>query len=291
MGSIANDPSLVVIVGPTASGKSALAVNLAKRFNGEIIAADSRTVYRGMDIGTAKPSMNDRTAVPHHLLDIVNPDDSFTVADFQRLAKRAVVDIAARGRVPFLVGGSGLYIDAVIYDFGLRPAADPAGRAELQKLSVDELQERILDKGIALPFNKRNPRHLIRTLETGGLTPVKGNLRSNTLVIGLDADKEDLEVKIAKRVSAMVDAGFVEEVRRLAARYGWDSPALQAPGYRSFQEYIGGTVSLEEAKRLFVQRDLQYAKRQKTWFKRSSDIHWISNPEEAVDLVTTFLNN
>ena len=111
------------------------------------------------------------------------------------------------------------------------------------------------------------------------------------MVIGLDTDKADLEVNIAKRVSAMVDAGFIEEVRTLADRYAWDSPALQAPGYRSFHEYIGGTISLEEAKRLFVQRDLQYAKRQKTWFKRSSDIHWISNPEEAVDLVTTFLNN
>ncbi len=290
MGSAANQPFLVVILGQTASGKSALALDLARRFNGEIIAADSRTVYRGMDIGTAKPTAEERAEIPHHLIDIVNPNELFTVADFQKQANVAIADITARGKLPILVGGTGLYIDAVIYNFQLRSPADPKQRQELSSLSVEELQQRLAEQGIALPENRKNPRHLIRTLETGGQTGDRTKLRPNTLVIGLQVTPEELRKKITKRVDTMVENGLVDEVRRLAAQYSWDAPALAAPAYKAFRPYIVGECSLQEAKQQFIHNDMQYAKRQKTWFKRNPDIVWISKPEESVELVTTSLN-
>lgn len=265
-------------------------MDLARRFDGEIIAADSRTVYRGMDIGTAKPSLQDRHAVRHHLIDVINPDQPFSVADFQRLANAAITDIASRGKLPILVGGTGLYVDAVIYNFGLRIPANPELRKELEGLSVDELQVRLIDQGLPLPANARNPRHLIRALETNGETAVRGPLRPKTLVIGLQIDPEALRDKITRRVDAMVEAGLVEEVKRLAAQYGWDAPALQAPAYKAFRPYIEGRASLDEAKQQFVRYDWQYARRQKTWFRRNKDIVWVSGMEEIVALITSFLN-
>jgi tRNA dimethylallyltransferase len=161
-------PILIAIVGETASGKSALALDLAERYNGEIIAADSRTVYRGMDIGTAKPSVADRARVPHHLIDIADPDQSISAADFQRLAYKAIADIQAREKNAFLVGGTGLYIDAVLYNFKFHGPADLAERAKLEKLSVVELRQQLQDEGTPLPTNQNNPRHLVRQLETKG---------------------------------------------------------------------------------------------------------------------------
>lgn len=285
-----SNPALVVILGPTAAGKTSLAIKLARQFNGEIVAADSRTIYKGMDIGTAKPSKEEQGLIRHHLLDVVFPGDRFTVADFQRMANSAIAAIATRGKLPILVGGSGLYIDAVIYSFSFRGASNPQRRKLLESLSVEALQLSLRKQKIALPKNERNPRQLIRALESEGALPHREPLRQHTIVIGLDSELEVLQEKITKRVDSMVDLGFVEEVRGLGETYGWDIPALQAPGYRAFRSYLLKEVSLVEAKKLFVQRDLQYAKRQKTWFKRNSDIHWISKPDEAVDLVTTFLN-
>lgn len=290
MESGANNTPVVAIVGPTASGKTALAIKLAQRFNGEIIAADSRTVYQGMDIGTAKPTPHEQAASRHHLIDVTTPDKQFTVADFQRLAREAMSDIARRGKLPFIVGGTGLYIDAVLYNFSLRAPADADKRAELQKRSVEELQNLLRERGIALPENSRNPRHLVRALETEGMLSERRSLPTHALLIGLDPDREVLREKITRRVDVMVEAGFINEVRKLAEQYGWDAPGLQAPGYRAFRPYIQGEISLEEAKQLFIQNDMQYAKRQKTWFKRNPDIHWISKTAEAVELITTLLN-
>lgn len=285
-----SNPALVVLLGPTAAGKTSMAIELAKRFSGEIVAADSRTIYKGMDIGTAKPSKEEQRLIPHHLLDIVSPSDRFTVADFQSMANSTIAAIGARGKLPILVGGSGLYIDAVIYNFSFQGASDLQRRRRLEGLSVEELQLLLRKQKIALPKNERNPRHLIRALESDGSLPRREPLRQHTVVIGLDPGREILQEKITKRVDAMVGIGFVEEVRKLGEIYGWDVPALQAPGYKAFRSYLLNEVSLAEAKKQFVRRDLQYAKRQKTWFKRSSDIHWISKLDEAVDLVTTFLN-
>lgn len=285
-----NNPPLVVVVGETASGKTALAIELAKRFDGEIICADSRTVYKELNIGTAKPSIIEQQGIRHHLLDVVTPDEAFSAADFQRLANEAIADIWGRGKLPFLVGGTGLYIDSVLFNYSFADKADPELRERLQKKSIEELQAEITTQGITMPTNSRNARHLIRAIETGGTPLGEQGLRSNTLVIGLRIDREELRAKLQRRVDAMVEDGFVDEVRHVAGQYGWDAPGLLAPGYKAFRQYLEGGLSLEEAKQLFVRNDWQLAKRQRTWFKRNKSIHWVRNPKEAVELVTTFLN-
>src|SRR5680860_52655 len=157
---------IVCIVGPTGSGKSDIAMDMASKYNGEIICADSRTVYQGMDIGTAKPTADDRRLVIHHLLDEVSPDESFNASQFQRLATQAIGDIAGRGKLPMLVGGTGLYVDSVVYGFDFSNKPDPQQRRQLQAMSVEQLQQIISDRGLPVPANDRNPRHLMRTIET-----------------------------------------------------------------------------------------------------------------------------
>lgn len=285
---------LIVILGETASGKSALGVELAERFGGEIICADSRTVYRGLDIGTAKPTADERARVRHWGLDLVTPAERFTAAAFKAYAHKAIDDINSRGRPAIMVGGTGLYIDAVIYDFQFRPPPDPAVRAELAALSVEELQQRLHNRGIALPENARNPRHLTRALETGGASAGRGNLRAHTLLIGLQLPRPELRRRLTARVEAMTAAGLADEVRIQAERYGWDAPGLQAPAYRAFRGYLEGSKTLQQAKDDFIQNDLSLAKRQRTWFRRNKSIHWLSTEDKsakAVDLATTFLNN
>ena len=285
--------SLIAIVGETASGKSALALYLAERFGGELICADSRTVYQGLDIGTAKPTAEDRTGVPHYCLDIVRPDQQFSVADFKEAANNAIDDITSRGKLPIMVGGTGLYIDAMLYDYQFRAAADPAVRAELNELSVEQLQERLHDLGLPLPENVRNPRHLIRAIETRGQASQRGELRPQTLVLGLQVERGELRRRIEKRVDAMIAAGFVDEARRASDVYGWNCPALQAPGYKDLRAYLEGAETLELARQNIIKNHLGLAKRQRTWFRRNKCIQWLTTEDklaEAVDITTTFLN-
>jgi tRNA dimethylallyltransferase len=284
---------LIVIVGETGAGKSALAIKLAKQFNGEIIAADSRTVYRDMDIGTAKPTPKERAAVPHHLLDVVDPDEKFSAAEFKKMANKAIEEISQRGKLPIMAGGSGLYVDSVLFDYKFRtPAANT--REYLNKKSITELQLTILERGLPMPKNAQNPRHLIRMIETDGLVSVKSELRPNTLVIGLRTDREGLRQRLKARADAMFKAGLINEIKLLVKLYGWDNEALRAPGYKSCREYIEGVESLEAAKKKLVQDHLNLAKRQRTWFKRNKSIQWFSTPvnwHDVVVTVTTFLNN
>ncbi len=248
---------LIVIVGQTASGKSDIAMQLAQQFDGEIICADSRTVYRGMDIGTAKPTSADQAKVPHHLLDVVTPDESFTAADFQRLASRAIDDILSRGKVPFLVGGSGLYVDAVIYDYTFSG------------------QDGELDPD--------NPRH--RKL---GSSPVNNTLRPNLQILGPSLETDELRARIEVRVDTMLNNGFIDEAVRLGRQFGWENE--QHTIYGVVREYVAGKVSLDELKADLVKRHMSLAKRQKTWFQRNKSIHWVKSPQEAIKLTTDFLN-
>lgn len=276
---------LLVIVGETASGKSALALEAAKRLNGEIICADARTIYEGMDIGTAKATAQEQADIPHHLIDAVRPDQYFSAAQFKQLANETIEEVAARGKLSILVGGTGLYVDAVAYDFQFRPPADPAERERLNAMSVEELQNEIVEKGLAMPENRQNKRHLTRTLETNGVPAERHPLRGNTLIVGLRLPREVLEERIRLRVDTMVVLGFVEEVRRLAEQYGWDAPGMNAPGYKAFRPYLEGKISLEEAKEKFVRNDLDLAKRQRTWFKRNADIMWFDNRKDALEYI------
>ncbi len=290
METVKDTPPLLVIVGQTGSGKSALALELAKKFNGEIICADSRTVYRGLDIGTAKPTAADQAKVRHHLLDVVNPDRPYSAALFKQQAQSAINDIVGRGKLPLLVGGSGLYIDSLLFNFDFNRKVDQTLRDELQDLSVEELQQRLEAANILLPENSRNPRHLIRALEANGKQSTKHGLRPDSLILELDIDSITLKKRLEDRVSAMVRNGLVDEVRDMEARYGADAPGLQATGYRAFRQYLSDQCSLEQAKQEFIRNDWQLAKRQRTWFKRNKAIHHICNIDEAVDLVTTWLN-
>jgi len=284
---------LVVIVGQTASGKSALGMELARRFDGEIIAADSRTVYRGLDIGTAKPTVADQVEIRHHLIDVADPDQTFNAADFKHLAKRAINDITSRGKLPIMVGGTGLYVDAVVYDFQFRPPASPAERQRLDNMTVSELTAEITARGLPMPDNYQNRRHLSRTLETNGAVSTRGQTRSNTLVMGPQPDQEVLKQRIADRIDIMFADGLVDEARRLFDRYGPMVPALETPGYSALKLYLDGAINLEETKALFVKNDSYLAKRQRTWFRRNNSIHWLSQQsvvDEAVELTTTFLH-
>jgi tRNA dimethylallyltransferase len=281
---------LVVILGPTASGKTNLALELADRLHGEIICADSRTVYKGMDVGTAKPSTEEQTRVRHHVLDLIEPGQPFSVADFKRLADDAIEDIQSRGKIPFLVGGSGLYIDAIVYNFSFTHEADPALRKKLEKLSIEELQHKIMKNKLELPKNAQNRRHLIRTLETDGAAPVMHE-RANTLLIGLEVEPSKLRRRSMARTDVMFAGTLVAEAKQLAEKYGWDIEPMKAPAYRAARQLIEGTVDETGAKELCITYDMQLAKKQRTWFRRNKSIQWVDDPRKVVDIVTTFLNN
>ena len=288
------EPALLVILGETASGKTALALELAEALNGEIICADSWTVYKGFDIGTAKPTPAEQAQVPHHLLDIADPAEGFSAALFQRLAQQAINDVAARGKLPILVGGTGLYIDSVIYNYSFLPAAEPQVRQELNALSLEDLLARAQEQRLDLStIDTRNKRRVIRLIENKGVLPSKQPLRDNTVLLGIERSLDQLRARIEARLDAMVAAGLVDEVRRLGELYGYDCEPMKAPAYRAFAEYIRGNITLDMAKQRSVLNDLKLAKKQRTWFKRNSSIHWVSDRSKIsniVDIVTTNLN-
>lgn len=281
-------PPLIVIVGPTSSGKSDLAMQVARQYNGEIICADSRTVYKGMDIGTAKPSMADQAEITHYLLDVVEPSESFSAARFKQLANEAIDTIAHKGKLPIMVGGTGLYIDAVLFDYQFGEPADASLRAELQLLTIDELQQICRNKNIEMPENSMNKRHLIRAIELGGLPKRTSVIRQNTIVVGIATEKEVIAERVKRRAKAMIGAGILDETKKLGERYGWSSEAMTGNIYRVFHEVLKGTLSQEEAIEVVTRSDLQLVKRQKTWFKRNPHIVW-GTPAELMEHINSFL--
>lgn len=290
MAAHSNQPPLIAVVGETASGKSGLALEIARRYNGEIICADSRTIYKGMDIGTAKPSMQERAEIQHHLLDVVAPGEPFAAADFQRLAHQAILDITQRGKLPIIVGGTGLYVDSILFDYHFAGPADLQRRAALESLDLSELRMRIEQKGFVAPYNEKNKRHLVRTLEREAAAPTdRGQMRAHTLVLGLSLSRSALRTRIEERVEHMFRKGLRKEVQELQERFGWESEALTGIGYREFKPFYMGDASMSEVKRRIVQDTLQLAKRQRTWFKRNPRIIWCSTAQEAKERVAAFL--
>lgn len=283
-------PPLVVIVGPTASGKSALAIEIAKKYDGEIICADSRTIYKGMDIGTAKPTKEEQQGITHHLIDIITPDQSFNVATFQTLTFQAITDISTRGKLPILVGGSGLYVDACIYNYTFRPIGNTSVNDRFKNASVEELQQALKKRNLPLPENKTNRRYLLRTLEAGQATIQNTSLRPNTLIIGIAIDQKVLKLRSHKRTKEMVQRGVIDELRTLSKVYGWDIPAMQSPAYKAFRDVVENQITVQQAIDLCVRYDLKLAKKQHTWFKRNKSIQWLNDPSKYVELMTTFLN-
>lgn len=285
---------LVVIVGETASGKSALALELAKQFDGELICADSWTVRRGLDIGTAKPSAGELAAVQHHLLDVVEPGEDFTAAVFKELANQAIADISGRGKLPIMVGGTGLYIDSVLYDYGFLEAGDRTQRERFDGMSVEEVLAEITRRGIELgDVDVRNKRRLVRLIETNGARPTRSELRPNTCIIGMQPERTELAQRIERRVDHMLAAGLEAEVRELVNRYSWQAEGLKGVGYAQWRGYLDGTEPITDTRQKIIKATLDLAKRQRTWFRRNKSIQWISTPvdqQAVVDLITTYLS-
>lgn len=302
---------LVAIVGPTGVGKTALAIRLAQQFNGEIVSADSRQVYRRMEIGTAKPSREEQAAARHHLLDVVEPDTDFSVALYQKLATDAIADIHDRGKLPLLVGGTGHYVKALLEGFRLpRVSPNEPLRRELAAIAaqpdgLDRLNREyaVLDPVGAARIDSRNPRRVIRAIEVTKLTGVPFSQASSaepppyrTLILGLTMPRGQLNAALDARVDRMLAAGWVDEVRALlAVGYSLDSSALSSLGYGSILAHLRGELTLEEAAAQAKVLTRRFAHRQYAWFKPSDPrIHWLDvtapgAQAQAAELVASFV--
>jgi tRNA dimethylallyltransferase len=285
-----SDPPLVVIVGPTAVGKTSLALRLAEEFDGEIVSADSRQIYRGMDIGTAKPSAAELDRVPHHLVDIVSPGTDFHVAEFQAAAYAAIHAIHDRGHVPFLVGGTGQYVLAVVEGWQIPPVPpDEDFRERLYARAESEGPESLhrrlehVDPEAAQRIHPNNVRRVVRALEVFKATgqPIsdwQGKLPPpyRVLQIGLTMDRDELYGRIDQRVDVMLDAGLVEEVRALLeADHAFDLPAMSSLGYAEFEPYFAGSASLQEVAQRIKHETHRFVRHQYNWFSEDDpDIHW-----------------
>jgi tRNA dimethylallyltransferase len=290
---------ILVLVGPTAVGKTALAIELAGRLGGEIVSADSRCLYRGMDIGTAKPTLEERARVPHHLIDVTTPDQPWTLTQFQAAALQAVQAIQARGRRALLVGGTGQYIRAITEGWQIPPGEpDGALRAELEaalaRVGVGALAARLqsVDPASAARIDLRNPRRVVRALEvalTTGASFVAQRRKApppfDCVSIGLTRPRPELYARIDARVDAMLAAGLIDEVRRLAAQgYGWDLPAMSGLGYKQIGAYLRGECDVAEAVRRIKRDTRVFVRRQANWFKPADPaIRWYDAGQITVE--------
>ena len=293
------------IVGPTGAGKSALAMEVAQRSNCEIVNADSRQFYRGMDLGTAKPSAEDRARVPHHLIDVRDPDESLDVAEFAQLGRVAIEDIAARGRNPLVVGGSGLYLRVIRGGIFRGPAASPDVRARLTKIAEEQgvahLHQKLrdIDPEAANRIGVNDLYRIVRALEVFELTGETisahqarhrfADLGYDTFTVGVEVERVKLYDAINARFDAMVAAGLVEEVRALVeAGYSPEKPPLSTIGYKQLAAYLRGEMTLADAIALARQESRRLAKRQITWFRREPDIVWLDPARGAHDALALF---
>lgn len=288
---------LIVLIGPTAVGKTDLSIYLAKHFNGEIISGDSMQIYKGMDIGTAKISKEEMAGIPHHLIDIKNPDEPFSVAEFQKLVREKITEIHNRNRVPMIVGGTGLYIQSVLYDYRF---SDDVGNDEIRKkleqraqidgnmILYEELKR--IDPKSSEKIHPNNIRRVIRALEifycTGKTASdyqmhQKTNLQYNVALVGLTMEREKLYSRINKRVDMMMDNGLMDEVKKLYDGNLREVQSIQAIGYKELYAYFDGEISLDEAIGRLKQNSRNYAKRQLTWFRNKMDVKWFDMTENS----------
>ena len=289
---------VIAIVGPTSAGKTALALALAEHMPIEVVSADSRTVYRWMDIGTAKPTLEERRQLPHHLIDVVDPDEPYTLAVYQRQALEAIERISQRGRVPLLVGGAGLYVSAVCEGLALPDVPpDPAFRAHLETRARVEgwqsLQAELarVDPESAVRIDPKNVRRVIRALEVFSATGRKfsefqtpaPDWPVSCVLIGLRLDRDVLNARIAARIDAWIAGGFIDEVRGLLERgYSPSLPSMSGLGYREVAQYLSDVLDLATAVAQFKNATRQYAKRQMTWFAARPAVHWLD--ADAIDM-------
>jgi tRNA dimethylallyltransferase len=294
---------LLVIVGPTAVGKTEIAIEVAKKLNAEIISADSMQIYRYMDIGTAKPSRAEQKGIKHHMIDIINPDQEFSVADFQAMAKQCVEDIVGRHKIPLLSGGTGLYVNAVCYNYTFSEfEKDEVLREQLKNQALKYGNEFLycklekLDPDAARKIHPNNLRRIIRALEvcikTGSTfsSYEEKTKRQRGLydlfMFGLTRPRDELYRRINERVQHMINSGLVEEVKKLLDMgYSRDLNSMQGLGYRQILDYLDGKITLEEAIFLISRDTRHYAKRQYTWFLRDKNIVWMDVSKEGMKKV------
>ena len=290
---------VLVIVGPTAVGKTELTLRLAEELDGEVISADSMQVYRGMDIGTAKATLAERERIPHHLIDVVEPGETFSAADYQRLSRLAVEDITARGKLPIFSGGTGLYVKAAIDDYNFIEAENNytvrnSLKQQVREAGLEALYKRLqsVDPRVAERLHFNDERRIVRALEvyeTTGQTlsfwEQQKDVKTavfDAIFIGLNRPREELYARVNLRIEQMIKEGLVEEVKSLVDR-GLSFVAQQALGYKELLPYLEGRLTLEEAKELIKLQTRRYAKRQLTWFRADTRVNWIdvTNMEQA----------
>ena len=280
---------LLVILGPTASGKTALSIKLAKRFDGEIISADSRQLYKNMEIGTDAISKEEMEGVPHHMIGMLEPNEQFTVAEYKQKSIHIINTILRKKKVPILVGGTGLYISAIVENYEI-PQVPPNFelrnqlQKEAEKYGTEYIFKKLeeIDPQTAEKIDRHNPRYIVRAIEIKKAGLEKSDTRKKPLFdhffIGIDWPREELYKKIERRVDEQVQSGLIEEVEKLMQKgYDENLPAITALGVKELMPYLRGEISLEEAKDQIKQNTRNYAKRQMTWFRRYKDIHWIEN--------------
>ena len=289
---------VVAIIGPTASGKTALSIELASWLDGEIINGDAMQVYRRLDIGTAKITEPEMQGIPHHLLDIKEPTESFSVAEYQQLVRAKIEEITARGKMPIIVGGTGLYVQSVLYDFHftkdeIDEEARKAYYEELEKVGPEAMHARLyaLDPKTAETIHPNNTRRVIRALEMVELSGTsKANEEHNRgdvplyihLILGLDMDREKLYERINLRVDIMMEQGLLNEAKALYDEGIRDTQAVKAIGYKELFAYFDGRCDLDEAVETIKQNSRRYAKRQLTYFRNKMDVQWVTGDIEAV---------
>ncbi len=303
---------IIAVTGPTASGKTALAIEIAKRFGGEVVSCDSMQIYEGMDVGTAKPTAEELSAVPHHMIDIAKPHENYSVADFVEKARLCIDEIYSRGKLPVLAGGTGLYMDSILKNIvfdeyesdqefrkNMQELADREGAEVLHKLLAEK------DTEAAEKIHPNNVRRVIRALEVchlTGKTFTQVNLESrgepvfDALIFGIDVDREVLYERINTRVDKMVDEGLLDEVRALKERgISRETTAMQAIGYKEIFDFFEGLSNFQEAVEKIKMESRRYAKRQLTWLRRNEKINWMKiqsedDIEKILDRCNEFLN-
>ena len=308
-----NKPFLVVIVGPTASGKTELSIEIAKKFNGEVISGDSMQVYKHMDIGTAKVTRDEMDGIPHHMIDILEPDESFSAYEFKKRAEACIEDIINRGKLPIIAGGTGLYIQSLLYNYAFEDeTVSPekmqivhAQLAELEQYNNEELHHYLasFDSESAENIHPNNRKRVLRAIEyylkTKKLLSSRKKVQQftenyDTLLVGIEMSRETLYFKINKRVDIMLGHGLFKEVQQLVEQGFETSQSMQAIGYKELVPVVKGNMKMDDAVEKLKQHSRQYAKRQLTWFKNKMNVHWLNKEtmslQMMLDEITTQIN-
>ena len=301
-------PKVVVIVGPTASGKTSLGIELAKKINGEIVSCDSMQIYKDMTIGTAKPSLEEQDGIKHYLIDFIQPDQRYTVSEYRKDAKGAIKEILSNGKMPIIVGGTGLYMESLIYEIEYPEIkTDENYRKELEGIAIqnglDELYEMAckIDSKAMEKISKNDQKRILRVLEiyhdTGKtkteleIESRQGEIPYEYHLFGIKMPREILYERIDKRVDIMVNNGLIEEVKALFEKYSNFPTAMQGIGYKEIKQFLDGQISKEDAIENIKKESRHYAKRQMTWFRKYKELMWLDGLKNADENVNIIINN